>query len=188
MNDKQQRLFTAARDLFLAQGFKATSIADIAAKADVAVGTFYNFYQSKTAIFIAVYNEENERVKLAIINQIDLTGAPVTVVQTVLQQIFTQSTNNRILQEWFSNPKLNAIIAKTNQDIVADSVVYATLMVLITDWQQRELLAPGMTQDRILSLFNALTVVDFHQSEVQTADYFQLVSDLITGILRVILK
>lgn len=188
MEEKQQRLFTAARDLFLANGFKATSIADIAARANVAVGTFYNFYDAKSAIFLAVYNAENERVKAAILSQTDLDADPATVLRTVVQQIFAQSANNLVLQEWFHNPKLNAHIAQTNQDTLTDSVVYATLLKLIDRWQARGLLADGMTPKRAVNLFNALVVVDFHQNELQSADYFQVLNDLITGILKVVLK
>jgi len=50
------------------------------------------------------------------------------------------------------------------------------------------LLAAGMSKERVISLFNALTVVDFHQSEIQTDDYFQVLNDLINGILQIILK
>lgn len=188
MEEKQQRLFAAAHELFLTQGFKATSIADIAAQANVAVGTFYNFYPSKSAIFVAIYTQENERVKREILNHVDLKAAPEAVIHQVLHQIFTQSKDNRILQEWFHNAQLNTLIAQKGQATLNDSVVYATLMTLIADWRQRDLLAPGISEDRIISLFNALTIMDIHQSEIQTADYLQLLNDLIAGILRVILK
>lgn len=188
MEEKQERLFAAAHDLFLTQGFKHTSIAEIAARADVAVGTFYNFYASKTAIFIQIYNAENEHTKGSIIAAVDLDAAPAEVIKTVIHQIFTQSADNQILQEWFTNPQLNAKIAETNQNAVEDSLVYATLMKLIDRWQQRGLLKDGLERDRIISLFNALTVVDFHQSEIQTTSYYQLLNDLIAGILLFILK
>jgi len=114
MEEKQQRLFDAAHALFLTQGFKATNISAIAAGANVAVGTFYNFYQSKTAIFIQVYNAENDRVKRTILANVDFDQAPNPLIKTILKQILDQSADNRILQEWFTNAKLNAIIAKTN--------------------------------------------------------------------------
>ena len=154
----------------------------------MAVGTFYNFYQSKSAIFIEVYNAENERVKQEILNGVDLTDDPTTVVRQILQAILSQSQGNLVLQEWFSNPQLNAKIAKINQNAVQDSVIYATLMTLIDSWQSRGLLAAGMSKNRVISLFNALTVVDFHQSEIQTDDYFQVLNDLINGILQIIFK
>lgn len=188
MEEKQKQLFNAARALFLQQGFKATNIAGIAAKAGVAVGTFYNFYPSKSAIFIEVYSAENERVKQEILKGVDLTDDPATVVRQIVQAIISQSQGNLVLQEWFANPQLNIKIAKTNQNAVQDSVIYATLMTLIDSWQSRGLLAAGMSKERVISLFNALTVVDFHQSEIQTDNYFQVLNDLINGILQVILK
>lgn len=188
MDEKQKKLFDAARELFLEQGFKATNIAAIAAKAGVAVGTFYNFYPSKSAIFIDIYNAENEQVKQSILNEVDLAGDPAVVVRQIVQAIFKQSQGNLILQEWFVNPSLNEQIAKTNKNAVNDSVVYATLMTLIDNWQERQLLKSEMTKERVISLFNALTVIDFHQSEIQTDDYFQVLNDLIDGILLVILK
>lgn len=188
MEEKQERLFTAAHDLFLNQGFKRTSIAEIASQAGVAVGTFYNFYQSKSDIFVQVYNAENERAKGQILAAVDLDVVPTDLVKTVLHQIFTHSADNQILQEWFTNPKLNALIARNNQSAVEESLVYATLMHLIDCWQDRGLLKDGLSKDRVISLFNALTVVDFHQSEIQTDDYYQLLNDLISGILLFILK
>ncbi|WP_164506320.1 TetR/AcrR family transcriptional regulator [Levilactobacillus lindianensis] len=188
MDDKERRLANSAHDLFLRQGFKHTSIAQIARHADVAVGTFYNFYASKDDIFVRIYNAENERIKAEIMARVDLTGDPAAVVKTVVQEIFTSSADNRILQEWFTNPKLNNIIAQTNQSAVEESLVYATLMKLIDQWRQTGKLKDDLSQDRIISLFNALTVVDFHQSEIQTDSYYQLLNDLIASILLFILK
>lgn len=185
---KEQRLFAAARTCFAQNGFKRTSIADIAAAADVAVGTFYNFYDSKAAIFLAVYNAENEAAKREILAQTDLDAEPVVLLTGVLQRIFAVTQENRILQEWFANPQLNAKIAQGNQDWVTGSYVYATLEYLIAQWHQQGRLRPEMTPARAMGLFNALTVMDLHQSEIQTTDYQQLLTDMVRGILTVILK
>ncbi|MFC6164128.1 TetR/AcrR family transcriptional regulator [Lactiplantibacillus dongliensis] len=188
MVDKRQALFQAAHHLFLTQGFKATNIAQIAQNAGVAVGTFYRYYDSKEALFVKVYTTENEAVKAKIIANVDLDQAPEPLIKTILQQIFQFTNQNTILQEWFTNPKLNALIASHNAQAVEDSVVYTLLLKLIKQWQTQGLMKPEMTQERALSLFNALTVIDFHQSEIQTTDYYQLLTDLITGMLTVILK
>ena len=51
MDDKKERLTSAAHSLFLKNGYKNTNIAQIAKKAGVAVGSFYNYYASKEDIF-----------------------------------------------------------------------------------------------------------------------------------------
>ncbi len=188
MDDKKQRLFDAAHVLFLERGFKKTSIADIAALADVAVGSFYLYFQSKEDIFVDVYNFENENIKRQIMEKVNLDDDPIKLIREVIDQIFKLSSNNAILQEWFNNQKLNQIIAEQNSSAVEDSLIYSTLMKLIDRWIEEDLIKDGMSKERMVSLFDALTVIDFHQSEIQTKDYYQLLNDLIEGILSVILK
>ena len=54
MDDKKERLTSAAHSLFLKNGYKNTNIAQIAKKAGVAVGSFYNYYASKEDIFFFI--------------------------------------------------------------------------------------------------------------------------------------
>lgn len=51
---RQQRIFRAALALFERKGFSRTSMRDIARKADLAVGTLYNYYPSKNALLVAL--------------------------------------------------------------------------------------------------------------------------------------
>ncbi|MCB1692645.1 MAG: TetR/AcrR family transcriptional regulator [Pseudomonadales bacterium] len=50
-------LLTAARALVLERGHEPLSIQDITTRADVGLGTFYNYFETKTAIFEAVIDE-----------------------------------------------------------------------------------------------------------------------------------
>lgn len=188
MDDKKKRLFDAAHVLFLERGFKATGISDIAGLADVAVGSFYLYFKSKEDVFVQVYNRENEDIKRQILKKVDLDGEPVKLIHEIIDQIFKLSSNNAILKEWFSNQKLNKIIAAKNETAVQDSLIYSTLMKLIDRWVSEGKVKENMSKGRIISLFDALIIVDFHQSEIETDNYYQLMNDMIEGILKVILK
>jgi len=52
------RILEAARDLFQSQGFDATSIEQIAEKAEVSRGTFFNYFSTKNALLGAIADEE----------------------------------------------------------------------------------------------------------------------------------
>lgn len=47
-------LLTAAADLFLDKGIEATTVDDIAARAGVAKGTFYHYFDTKTEVILAL--------------------------------------------------------------------------------------------------------------------------------------
>lgn len=53
--DKHERIVQAAIEVFGAVGFDAASMADIAAKAEVAKGTLYLYFTSKEQLFEEVY-------------------------------------------------------------------------------------------------------------------------------------
>lgn len=62
----RQRLLDSARELFAEQGFEATTVEQIAARAGVAKGTFFNYFERKEAVLynlhIAWAHEEIERL------------------------------------------------------------------------------------------------------------------------------
>jgi TetR/AcrR family transcriptional regulator, repressor of fatR-cypB operon len=65
-DDKRGRLLGAALALFETRGFDAVAVPEIAAKACVAVGTVYRYFDTKAALVNALYrhwkNEYNEAV------------------------------------------------------------------------------------------------------------------------------
>ncbi|MGW2725323.1 TetR/AcrR family transcriptional regulator [Streptomyces sp. NPDC001492] len=58
ITENRARIIRAARDLFLAQGYDKTSLAQIAREARVSTGTLFKRYPSKAALFAAVTSEQ----------------------------------------------------------------------------------------------------------------------------------
>lgn len=54
-------LLAAARELFASSGFQQTAISEIAAQADVATGSFYNYFRTKEDLLDALLEEELTR-------------------------------------------------------------------------------------------------------------------------------
>ncbi len=57
LSDKRQRLIEAARSLIHEQGFKPTTLADIAQKSDVPLGNVYYYFKTKDDIAAAVIKQ-----------------------------------------------------------------------------------------------------------------------------------
>jgi len=58
-----RKILKAAQDLFYKHGYRDTTIADIAAKAGVAVGTFYIYYRDKYTIYETVLASYQEQIR-----------------------------------------------------------------------------------------------------------------------------
>jgi AcrR family transcriptional regulator len=61
-NAKRRQIMAAARELFLAQGFDAASMGEIARTAGVSKGTLYVYFDSKEQLFEAIVSDECNRL------------------------------------------------------------------------------------------------------------------------------
>ena len=63
ISDKRERLVEAARSLIHEQGFKPTTLADIARKSDVPLGNVYYYFKTKDDIAAAVITQRKEETR-----------------------------------------------------------------------------------------------------------------------------
>ena len=61
--DTRQRIFSAAFELFREKGFEATTVEEIAERADVGKGTVFNYFPQKTAFLVAAYQAWAQRIR-----------------------------------------------------------------------------------------------------------------------------
>jgi AcrR family transcriptional regulator len=54
----RKKIIEAAKDCFLTEGFEETTIAAIAERADIGVGTLYNYFPSKALLYVESYYRE----------------------------------------------------------------------------------------------------------------------------------
>ena len=62
----RQAILKAAQQLFIDRGYKETSVADIMNGADLGTGTFYNYFQSKEEVLMALLGDSVEMVEAAV--------------------------------------------------------------------------------------------------------------------------
>jgi AcrR family transcriptional regulator len=90
--DKNRRILEAATKLFREVGYDAARIEDIAERAEVSVGTFYNYYQNKGDILVAAVSMEVEEVLDA--GEPLVADPPMNVLvalQTLINQYYDHS-------------------------------------------------------------------------------------------------
>ncbi|WP_165945856.1 TetR family transcriptional regulator [Micromonospora sp. KC606] len=86
----RQALVNSALGLFAERGYEATTIADIAAGADVSTRTFFSYFPSKEEILFAD-TEERLALALAVIDQRGPQDEPVDVLVRATTTIFDRS-------------------------------------------------------------------------------------------------
>lgn len=87
---KHTAILNAAMELFSSQGYAATSIAAIAGKADVAVGTVHRIFTDKANVLAAAKTQIEKRLTSTMVLAWQKPGPLETRFQTMLNAIFDE--------------------------------------------------------------------------------------------------
>ncbi|MBD2438660.1 TetR/AcrR family transcriptional regulator [Nostoc sp. FACHB-110] len=90
--ERVNRIIDVAEELFISQGYNATTTNAIAAGAKIPIGSLYQFFPDKTAIMqaLAMRYEERLHQKLGILDNPDLVKLPLSVLVDQLIDISEQ--------------------------------------------------------------------------------------------------
>ena len=91
----RQEVLTAATRVLAEKGFDRTKVSDIAAEADVGVGTFYLHFPTKEALFDAVVEQTVARLKATVDTARAAAKGPVEQVRAANAAFFLFADQNR---------------------------------------------------------------------------------------------
>lgn len=96
--ETRSRLLEAAFDLFVAQGYGATSIGEISRRAGYTTGAFYSNFDSKEALFFALFNDHAERSIASIQARIESMDAHTLTIADFIEPFAELGPAER---DWF---------------------------------------------------------------------------------------
>jgi AcrR family transcriptional regulator len=168
MPDKKAIIYQCAKELFSAKGFKDTNVTDVTEMAGIAAGTFYLYYPSKEHLFMDIYLDENDKLKHAIMENVDTEGEPLQVIQQLMQQNMAGMAANPILREWYNKDVFRKIEEKYREKSGLERVdfLYASFLEIIRKWQVQGKMRADIAAEMIMALFSAVIVIDLHKDEI----------------------
>ena len=185
--DKKQALKTAAYDVFSKKGYKEAGISEIAKQAGVAVGSFYNYYDGKEAIFLDVYVEENDRVRQAMMSDIDWQQDLVELVRQIFEQSRSLVSSNKILAEWH-NPAISRTLRSYYSSGKGKST--NTFHQFLVETFTNRMVAEGYSEEKIqniLQVYNLFYYMDVHITEDDFPGISRTLEVLATNFVKGIL-
>lgn len=178
-------IFICGKDLFSTKGFKKTNIKDIAEMAGIGVGTFYNYYKSKEQLFFEIYAQENEKLKNQLIESVDLTQEPVTLISQLLTENYKAVEENPILKEWHSQDFYKELEQhyKENDNQTIDTV-RRFYIELLKSWKAQGKIRDDIDEELLPAFFDSLTCIDMHKDEIGIQHFPQLMLYIIEFIMQ----
>lgn len=190
MLDKKARIQEAAKRIFSEKGFKKTNISEIMKSADMATGTFYNYFGSKDEVFMVLYMEENENLKKDILSQVDLSAEPMTVMGQLMILNEQGMRENPILCEWYNKDVFYKIEKsfKEKKGLQTLDFMYTLFTDLVKKWQEEGIMRNDMDANMIMAIFNALIHVETHKEDIGIQYFPDLMTHLSEFVMNGLLK
>src|SRR5262245_51857007 len=113
---KRDALLAAAARLFEEQGYEATTADDIAAAADVSIGTFYSYFRNKRQVLLTLYGACMEAILTLGIAEIDFGSDPrYAIRQTIHRSKQRDDLFYGLRRAWFELLPRDKEIAEYNR-------------------------------------------------------------------------
>src|SRR6056297_1124603 len=168
MVSKKEKIKRSAKELFASQGFKNTKVKQIMNTADMAAGTFYNYFSSKDSLFMEIFLEENVKLKRRITKNLNIDGDPMKVMKKMMFMNQKGMMKNPILSEWYNKDIFEKIERKYRKEhgIEKMEFLYQDFLKIVKKWQQSGKIRQDMNVKMIMAIFTALINIDAHKDEI----------------------
>jgi len=129
-SDKRSNIMQAALDLIAEQGFHRTPMAEIAAKAGVAAGTIYRYFESKDSLINELHRELEGKV-MSVLQEGYPSGRPLRerflyMLRELIRYFITNHHHFRYMEQYYNSPygislHRDKLLGKSgNHDILMD--------------------------------------------------------------------
>lgn len=186
-----QALLAAGRDLFIRQGLRKTALEELVAPAGIVKSTFYQFFDSKEALYLQLMLDEAAQVKTQVIDQALLSTPDVREgLHRFLHATLDVLENNPLWRRLVTHPdEMAAVAARLDPERMAamgDSNPSTALTEFVRDRQrsgelvgQDPSVAVGALQAVLLIPLNTRYLAD----PSSYRETFDLVADIVaTGL------
>lgn len=184
MIDKKADILNSGRKLFYLKGFKDTNVSDITKMAGTGVGTFYNYYSSKEKLFFDIYFKENEKIKMHIMESINVNDDPSVVVKKIMTQTIGAMDSNLILKEWYNKDISSELEQYYREEYSRNDDFYNFCTELFKKWRAEGKIRDDIDDGLLLTFINFIVYSDTHKKEMGIQYYPQFTQYLVEFIMK----
>jgi AcrR family transcriptional regulator len=169
-----QALLAAGRDLFTKQGLRKTALEELVAPAGIVKSTFYQFFDSKEALYLQLMLDEAEQVKMQVIDRALLsTDDAREGLRRFLHATLDVLDTYPLWRRLVTHPEeMTAVAARLEPEQVAamgDSNPGTALAAYVTDRQRRGDLV-GDDPDVVVGTLQSVLLMPFNADHIAAGD------------------
>lgn len=184
-----QALRAAGRELFTRQGLRKTALEELVAPAGIVKSTFYQFFDSKEALYLQLMLDEAGQVKNQVIDQALLSTDDVREgLRRFLHATLEVLETNPLWRRLMTHPEeMTAVAARLEPERIAamgDNNPATALTAYVSDRQRRGDLV-GDDPDVVVGALQSVLLMPFNAAHIAAgdADAYRKTLDLLVDIV-----
>ena len=155
MQHRKLEILRAGKELFAAKGYQATTVEEIAERAEVALATVYSHYKSKADILLSILQQNMEEILqkgVAFLNDppSDFVEAASGLLNIYFEELVYRYNYKTLLKE------IMVMVAEqplyTGELIKLDLSIVAQLAALVEQFQRRNLITAEIKPEEVANL------------------------------------
>lgn len=115
----RERLLATGRERFARFGLQKTTVADLARGAGIGKGSFYQFFDCKESLFLAIQEAEEARFKAELIDEIETVGSGREAVVALLVSVSSRLERHPFLRTLLDPQILQALTLRVPPERLA---------------------------------------------------------------------
>jgi AcrR family transcriptional regulator len=164
----EEQLLTAGRDLFAQYGRKKTTIGDLTDAVGIANSTFYQFFDSKTDLYVAVLEREGERLVPKLVAPLEETEDPEAAIVAFLTTLMDEIEANPLIKELLVDSDEMARLRESQTDAERrqdreESLGY--ILPYVEEWYDAGAVS-GPDPMTVASAIRAVSLLTLHQRDI----------------------
>lgn len=184
----ESRLLEAGRGLFERHGLRKTNVAELSRAAGIGKGSFYLFFPTKEALFIALVDRFEKQVKAELLAALDVELREGADARRLLRRYFELQlellVRHPLLAILTDPEELELLLRRVPPEQLAaaieeDAVFFADLF---TDWQRRGLVDPTIDPRAASALTRGLMAMVQRRDLVGEHDWPGMIALLIDAL------
>jgi AcrR family transcriptional regulator len=183
-DDQRERiredLLEAGRDLFARYGLGKTTVADLTDEVGIGTSTFYQFYDSKEALYLAVLEREGETVARRLSEEGVLEGDdPEVVVREFLHFLFDEIETNPLVRQLVVADELDRLREyRTPEEREAERAAEVETIRAFTDPFVEAGAVHGENPELVARAVGAIPYLTLHEEDIGP-DHYPEVRDFV---------
>jgi AcrR family transcriptional regulator len=134
----RQNLIEKGREFFVRYGLKKTSVDELVKATGIAKGTFYRFFESKEALFMAIHEESENKLQTDMLQKLEHLTDPDDILRTFFNDSFTLLEEDPLLRVFFDKGAFENLAGFLTTEQYTEHYRHdiAFLEDLLKKWQQ----------------------------------------------------